>query len=120
MSRTITICLEDLKFLRHQARRYEKARILFNVTSQCPTEIVQKRKELIEISDRYNENKIKTRVVGNKLIYPYKSVYRDEVAKPKAESILLISEEELNEVKVSTSNWITDSGNRFVANGTPI
>ncbi|XP_062577805.1 uncharacterized protein LOC134239650 [Saccostrea cucullata] len=89
----------------------------FYVTPQRPIEVAENRKKLQEINDQYWKEKVKTRFVGDKLVFPNGNVYRDKVLKPKPENILDITKadkEKLQQIPMSTIDC-SDEGNTFKA-----
>lgn len=95
----------------------------FNITPQSPNEIVERRKQLFDINKSYHEQNIKTRVVGEKLLFPDNSLYRDKVSTPTAEDILTQDEKEtdkLNKISLTTSNTVVEAGNKFIGNAAKV
>ncbi|XP_061181221.1 myosin-J heavy chain-like [Saccostrea echinata] len=60
----------------------------FFITPQTPIELSENRKKLLELNSKYWKANVKTRIVGEKLVFPNGSIHRDKVQKPKAEQIL--------------------------------
>ncbi|XP_062601164.1 uncharacterized protein LOC134262856 [Saccostrea cucullata] len=89
----------------------------FYVTPQRPIEVAENRKQLQEINDQYWKEKVKTRFVGDKLVFPNGNVYRDKVLKPRPENILDMTKadkEKLQQIPMSTIEC-SDEGNTFKA-----
>ncbi|XP_061170733.1 uncharacterized protein LOC133180184 [Saccostrea echinata] len=89
----------------------------FYVTPQRPIEIAENRKKLHEINNQYWKEKIMTRFVGEKLVFPNGNVYRDKVLKPKPENIREIPQsdkEKLQQTPMSTMDC-SDEGITFKA-----
>ncbi|XP_061186326.1 integrin beta-like protein A [Saccostrea echinata] len=76
----------------------------FFITPQTPIELSENRKKLLELNNKYWRANFKTRIVGEKLVFPNGSIHRDKVQKPKAEQILgmdLAGREALKKIKVT-------------------
>ncbi|XP_061180610.1 uncharacterized protein LOC133189225 [Saccostrea echinata] len=73
------------------------------------------RKKLLELNNKYWKANVKTRIVGEKLVFPNGSIHRDKVQKPKAEQILGMDQAEreaLKKIKV-TELETNEGGNIF-------
>lgn len=66
----------------------------FYITPHQPIQITEYRKKLVEVSTKYREDNVRTRILGNKLVFQNGTVYRDKVTKPRAEDLLLMDEDE--------------------------
>ncbi|XP_062574269.1 uncharacterized protein LOC134236103 [Saccostrea cucullata] len=89
----------------------------FYVTPQRLLEVAENRKKLQEINNQYWKEKVKTRFVGEKLVFPNGNVYRDKVLKPKPENILDMTKadkKKLQQIPMSTIDC-ADEGNTFKA-----
>ncbi|XP_062580842.1 uncharacterized protein LOC134242734 [Saccostrea cucullata] len=61
----------------------EQQNSTFFITPQTPIEISENRKKLLELHSKYWKANLKTRIIGEKLVFPNGSVHRDKVQKPK-------------------------------------
>ncbi|KAJ8306165.1 hypothetical protein KUTeg_016710 [Tegillarca granosa] len=127
--RTITGKLVNLEKKKAEILKAQKEKrdagneLPFNITPQSPNEIVECRKQLLDINKSYHEQNIKTRVVGEKLLFPDNSLYRDKVSTPTAEDILTQDEKEtdkLNKISLTTSNTVVEAGNKFIGNAAKV
>ncbi|XP_061172695.1 uncharacterized protein LOC133182008 [Saccostrea echinata] len=87
----------------------------FFITPQTPIELSENRKKLLELNNKYWKANVKTRIVGEKLVFPNGSIHRDKVQKPKAEQILGMDQAEreaLKKIKV-TELETNEGGNIF-------
>ncbi|XP_061163179.1 uncharacterized protein LOC133172334 [Saccostrea echinata] len=85
----------------------------FYITPQTPLQINENKKKLQEMNAKYREENVKTKIVGNKLVFPNGSVYRDKVLPPRAEDLLMLDREEieeLEEVDVNKSDTVGMAG----------
>lgn len=102
----------------HKERKDKVPKLPFYITPQQPIQITENRKKLVEVSTKYREDNVRTRILGNKLVFQNGTVYRDKVTKPRAEDLLLMDEDEkqksesLDTVK---SGPVTEAGNKFSA-----
>ncbi|XP_062604926.1 myosin-J heavy chain-like [Saccostrea cucullata] len=93
----------------------EQQNSTFFITPQTPIEISENRKKLLELNSKYWKANVKTRIIGEKLVFPNGSVHRDKVQKPKAEQILGMDQSEreaLKKIKV-TELETNEGGNIF-------
>ncbi|XP_078322857.1 uncharacterized protein LOC111117276 [Crassostrea virginica] len=91
----------------------------FHVSPQYPSSLVENRKHLSELQKKYTEQKVETKIKGNKLVFKNGNVYKDKVLVPRAEDVLLALDEEkeaLGHIEVVTSEEKREKGNRFIAN----
>lgn len=107
------------KILSAQRERKDRTpKLPFFITPQQPIQITENRKKLIEVSNKYKEDNVRTRILGNKLVFQNGTVYRDKVMKPRAEDILLIDDDEKQKtesLEVVSSDPVTEAGNKFTA-----
>ncbi|XP_062615563.1 uncharacterized protein LOC134277265 [Saccostrea cucullata] len=107
------------RLLKQQRKKKDDGIILpFYITPQSPVQVNETRRKLVELNSKYWSENIKTRVVGDKLVFPNGSVYRDKVKTPNAEEILQLDQKEqqkLEEIEVKRSNTHTESGNQISA-----
>ncbi|XP_061179611.1 protein IMPACT homolog [Saccostrea echinata] len=90
----------------------------FYITPQTPLQINESKKKLQEMNNKYREENVKTKIVGNKLVFPNGSVYRDKVLPPRAEDLLMLDKEEiekLEECDVNRCDSVTEDGNIFTS-----
>ncbi|XP_056003742.1 protein IMPACT homolog [Ostrea edulis] len=93
----------------------EQSNTPFYITPHRPVEVAENRKKLQEISNRYWKENVKTRFVGDKLVFPNGNTYKEKVLKPKPENILLVDQAEkeaLQQIQMSTLETSTE-GNDF-------
>ncbi|XP_062620995.1 uncharacterized protein LOC134282612 [Saccostrea cucullata] len=96
----------------------EKSALPCYITPQTPVQINESRRRLKEINTQYRMNKIETKIIGNKVVFPNGNVYREKVTTPRAEDLLFVDEaeeEKLNEIEAVTSDPIYEGGNVFKA-----
>lgn len=102
----------------HEERKDKVPKLPFYITPQQPIKIRKYRKKLVEVSTKYREDNVRTRILGNKLVFQNGTVYRDKGTKPRAEDLLLMDEyekqkyESLDTVKIGP---VTDVGNKYSA-----
>ncbi|XP_062593379.1 protein IMPACT homolog [Saccostrea cucullata] len=90
----------------------------FYITPQTPLQINESKKKLQEMNNKYREENVKTKIVGNKLVFPNGGVYRDKVLPPRAEDILMLDKDEiekLDECDVRKCESVTEDGNIFTS-----
>lgn len=90
----------------------------FYITPYQPFQITEYRKKLVEVSTKYREDNVRTRILGNKMVFQNGTVYRDKVTKPRAEDLLLMDEDEKQKYEsldTVTSGPVTEAGNKFSA-----
>lgn len=75
-------------------RKDKVQKLPFYITPQQPIQITEYRKKLVEVSTKYREDNVRTRILGNKLVFQNGTVYRDKVTKSRAEDFLLMDEDE--------------------------
>ena len=78
----------------------------------------ENKKKLQEVNNKYRGENIKTKIIGNKLVFPNGNVYRDRVQPPRAEDILMMDEKEiegLEETTVIEGDKFTRDGNTFIS-----
>nr|XP_022307840.1 protein IMPACT homolog [Crassostrea virginica] len=88
----------------------------FYITPQTPLQVNETKKKLQEMNTKYREENVKTKIIGNKLVFPNGNVYRDRVQPPRAEDILTMEDEEierLEETVVVKGEELTQEGNTF-------
>ncbi|XP_048753927.2 uncharacterized protein LOC125665320 [Ostrea edulis] len=93
----------------------EQSNTPFYITPQRPVEVAENRKKLQEISNLYWKENVKTRFVGDKLVFPNGNTYKEKVLTPKPENILLVDQAEkeaLQQIQMSTLETSTE-GNDF-------
>ena len=73
----------------------------FYITPQTPLHVNETKKKLQEMNTKYREKNVKTKIFGNKLVFPNGNVYRSRVQPPRAEGILTMDEEEIERQKVT-------------------
>ncbi|XP_062573517.1 uncharacterized protein LOC134235401 [Saccostrea cucullata] len=107
------------RILKQQRKKKDEGiNLPFYITPQSPVQVNETRRKLVELNSKYWSENIKTRVVGDKLVFPNGSVYRDKVKTPNAEEILQLDQKEqqkLEEIEVKRSNTHTESGNQISA-----
>ncbi|XP_078317968.1 protein IMPACT homolog [Crassostrea virginica] len=99
--------------------RQQQQETPFHVSPQYPSSLVENRKHLSELQKKYTEQKVETKIKGNKLVFKNGNVYKDKVLVPRAEDVLLALDEEkeaLGHIEVVTSEEKREKGNRFIAN----
>ena len=109
---------EDLLQSQRQLRQQQQE-TPFHVSPQYPSSLVENRKHLSELQKKYTEQKVETKIKGNKLVFKNGNVYKDKVLVPRAEDVLLALDEEkeaLGHIEVVTSEEKREKGNRFIAN----
>lgn len=77
----------------HKERKGTVPKLPFYITPQQPIQITEYRKMLVEVSTKNREDNVRTRIIGNKLVFQNGTVYRDKVTKPRAEDLLLMDED---------------------------
>jgi hypothetical protein len=78
----------------------------------------ENKKKLQEIYNKYRGENVKTKIIGNKLVFPNGNVYRDQVQPPRAEDILLMDDKEiegLEETTVIEGDEFLRDGNTFMS-----
>lgn len=109
---------EDVLQSQRQLRQQQQE-TPFHVSPQYPSSLVENRKHLSELQKKYTEQKVETKIKGNKLVFKNGNVYKDKVLVPRAEDVLLALDEEkeaLGHIEVVTSEEKREKGNRFIAN----
>ncbi|XP_022298477.2 uncharacterized protein LOC111107521 [Crassostrea virginica] len=109
---------EDVLQSQRQLRQQQQE-TPFHVSPQYPSSFVENRKHLSELQKKYTEQKVETKIKGNKLVFKNGNVYKDKVLVPRAEDVLLALDEEkeaLGHIEVMTSEEKREKGNRFIAN----
>lgn len=102
----------------HKERKNKVPKLPFYITPQQPIQITEYRKKLVEVSTKYREDNVRTRILGNKLVFQNGTVYIDKVTKPRAEDLLLMDEDEKQKYEspdTVTSGPVTEAGNKFSA-----
>ncbi|XP_048779381.2 uncharacterized protein LOC125682836 [Ostrea edulis] len=84
-----------------KARKLEKIRLPFYITSQDPPAIREERKRLYDISDSLRENKIKARVERGRVTLPNGDAYIDPVQKIETSDTLQITPDEIENLDIS-------------------
>ena len=77
---------------------------LFYITPQRPIEVSENRKKLQEISNQYWKENVKTRFVGDKLVFPNGHTYKEKVVKPTPGNVLMLDQvekETLQKIQIS-------------------
>ena len=77
---------------------------LFYITPQRPIEVSENRKKLQEISNQYWKENVKTRFVGDKLVFPNGNTYKEKVVKPTPGNVLTLDQAEkeaLQKIQIS-------------------
>ncbi|XP_056022092.1 uncharacterized protein LOC130054978 [Ostrea edulis] len=77
--------------------------MLFYITPQTPLQMNENKKKLQEMNNKYREENVKTKIVGNKLVFPNGNIYRDRVLPPRAEDILMMDDQEVDKLSMATS-----------------
>lgn len=101
----------------HKERKDKVSKLLFYITPQQPIKITVNRKTLVQVSTKYREDNVRTRILGNKLVFQNRTASRDKVTKPRAEDLLLMDEDEkqkyesLDTVKIGP---VTEAGKQIV------
>lgn len=72
----------------HKERKDKVPKFPIYITPQQPIQITEYRKKLVEVSTKYREDNVRTRILGNKLVFQNGTVYRDKVTKPMSFSFL--------------------------------
>lgn len=109
---------EDVLQSQRQLRQQQQE-TPFHVSPQYPSSLVENRKHLSELQKKYTDQKVETKIKGNKLVFKNGNVYKDKVLVPRAEDVLLALDEEkeaLGHIEVVTSEEKREKGNRFIAN----
>ena len=105
-----------LSAIRQKRETSRQSDMPFFITPQTPLQVNETKKKLQEMNTKYREENVKTKIIGNKLVFPNGNVYRDRVQPPRAEDILTMDEEEierLEETVVVKGEEITQEGNTF-------
>jgi hypothetical protein len=107
-----------LSAIRQKRERDELSEMSFYITPQTPLQTNENKKKLQEVNNKYRGENIKTKIIGNKLVFPNGNVYRDRVQPPRAEDILMMDEKEiegLEETTVIEGDKFTRDGNTFIS-----
>ncbi|KAJ8311868.1 hypothetical protein KUTeg_010582 [Tegillarca granosa] len=121
--RTIVAVISNYKMKEHILQRYKEAKhnskeLSFHITSQSPTDIVEKRKHLYDLQKQYKDHSVHTKIINDRLVFTFNgTIYKEKVKIPKAEEILLCDNTELkslDDVVTETIEPITEAGNKFV------
>lgn len=107
-----------LNAIRQKRERNELSDMSFYITPQTPLQTNENKKKLQEINNKYREENIKTKIIGNKLVFPNGNVYRDRVQPPRAEDILLMDSKEiegLEEITMTEGDEFSRDGNIFTS-----
>ena len=86
----------------------------FYITPQTPLQVNETKKKLQKMNTKYREENVKTKIIGNKLVFPNGNVYRNRVQPPRAEGILTMDEEEIERQEVTMvvkGEELTQKGN---------
>lgn len=67
----------------HKERKDKVPKLPFYITPQQPIKIREYRKKLVEVSTKYREDNVRTRILGKKLVFQNGTVYRDKGTKPR-------------------------------------
>lgn len=100
-----------LKELCGKNEKKEKSTLPFYITPQTP---VQMNESMREINPQYKNTNIKTKIVGNKVLFPKVNVFREKVKTLRANDLLFV-EETLDEIDDVLSDSIHEDDNVFTA-----
>ncbi|XP_056017036.1 uncharacterized protein LOC125676365 [Ostrea edulis] len=90
----------------------------FYITPQTPLQMNENKKKLQEMNNKYREENVKTKIVGNKLVFPNGNIYRDRVLPPRAEDILMMDDQEVDKLEgitVINGDKFSQEGNIFTS-----
>ncbi|XP_056009389.1 uncharacterized protein LOC130051465 [Ostrea edulis] len=121
--RTITgklVRFEQKDYILRQQKTKKEAgmEIPFYITPQAPVQINETRKKLVELNNKYWKENVQTRLIGDKLVFPNGTVYKDKVSTPTAEEILQLDQKErekIEEMESGRSNTHSEGRNQFSA-----
>ncbi|XP_078318203.1 uncharacterized protein LOC111113877 [Crassostrea virginica] len=88
-----------LNAIRQKRETSRQSDMPFFITPQTPLQVNETKKKLQEMNTKYREENVKTKIIGNKLVFPNGNVYRDRVQPPRAEDILTMDEEEIERLE---------------------
>lgn len=100
----------------HRQRNDITPEMSFFITPQQPN-------KLIEVINKYNEDNVRTCILGNNLVFQNGTVYWYKVTKPWAEDIRQIDEDEkqkINSLLVVRSDSVTEAWNKFTVTAAPV
>ncbi|XP_061170362.1 uncharacterized protein LOC133179682 [Saccostrea echinata] len=116
--RLIKIEYKDEILKQQKVKKDAGEELPFYITPQSPPQVNETRKKLIELNNKYWQDNVKTRVMGDKLVFPNGTVYKDKVSTPNAEELLQMDSKELEKIEGITtkrSDTHSDGGNQFSA-----
>ncbi|XP_056017343.1 uncharacterized protein LOC125668996 [Ostrea edulis] len=90
----------------------------FYITPQTPLQMNENKKKLQEMNNKYREENVKTKIVGNKLVFPNGNIYQDRVLPPRAEDILMMDDQEVDKLEgitVINGDKFSQEGNIFTS-----
>ena len=105
-----------LNAIRQQKETSRQSNMPFYITPQTPLQVNETKKKLQEMNTKYREENVKTKIFGNKLVFPNGNVYRNRVQPPRAEGILTMDEEEIERQEVTVvvkGQELSQKGNTF-------
>ncbi|XP_062593827.1 uncharacterized protein LOC134255319 [Saccostrea cucullata] len=116
--RLMRIEYKDEILKQQKAKKEGGAELPFYITPQSPPQMNETSKKLVEVNNKCWQENVKTRIIGDKLVFPNRTVYKDNVSTPNAEELLQMDSKEIEKIEgISTkrSDTHSDGGNQFSA-----